>query len=55
MRVLQDKELHSIGYMVEKTNPGNAWDSLDPRFFLTTSFSEAVDLLKAEFNDLPPQ
>lgn len=54
MRVLQDKTLHSIGYIVEKTNPGDAWDSLDPRFFLTTSLSEALDLLKADFSALPP-
>ena len=53
MRVLQDKDLRSIGYIVEKTNPGDAWESLEPRFFLTTSFNEAVNLLKAEYGQLP--
>lgn len=54
MRVLQDKALRSVGYIVEKTNPSDAWDSLEPRFFLTTSFTEAVELLKSDYSELPP-
>ena len=54
LRVLLDKSQQTVGFIVEKTNLGDAWESLDPRFFLTTSMSEAMDLLRSDYSDLPP-
>ena len=51
--VLYGEHYRPIGYLVEKIAVDNPWDSLEPRFFLTTSHAEAMRLLATTLNDLP--
>lgn len=53
LHALQDKTQQAVGYLVEKTDPDDAWDALEPRFFVTPSFREALDLVQMKFADLP--
>ncbi|MEZ5274844.1 MAG: hypothetical protein R3F07_00525 [Opitutaceae bacterium] len=53
LHILYGDHYHPIGYLVEKIGVDDPWDSLDPRFFLTTSHAEAIRLLGTAFKDLP--
>lgn len=53
LRVLYAEQYHPIGYLVEKIAREDAWESLEPRYFLTTSHTEALQVLAAPFAELP--
>jgi hypothetical protein len=53
IRLLYAEQYHPIGYMVEKYAQEDAWESLEPRFFLTTSHAEAMELLAVPYEQLP--
>lgn len=53
LHVLYGEHYHPVGYLVEKIAADNPWDSLDPRFFLTTSHAEALRLLATATTELP--
>ncbi len=53
LHVLYGDNFRPVGYLVEKVGVDDPWDSLDPRFFLTTSHPEAMRLLGATFSELP--
>jgi hypothetical protein len=53
LHVLYGEQYRPIGYLVEKTNLDDNWESQDPRFFLTDSHAEAVRLLSVPFAELP--
>lgn len=53
LHLLLDATNHPVGYMVEKIALEDAWESLDPRFFLTTSHREALQYLAVPYSELP--
>lgn len=53
MYLLYREHYAPVGYMVEKHAIDDAWESLDPRFFITTSHAEANRLLATPFRELP--
>lgn len=53
LHVLYADQYRPIGYLVEKISNDDAWESLDPRFFITTSHAEAMRLLALPFAELP--
>lgn len=53
MHLLYGEHYRPVGYMVEKVAVENPWDSLDPRYFITTSHTEAIHLLTAAYSELP--
>ena len=55
IHLLFDEENRPVGYLVHRVNVGDAWETLDPRYFITTSHAEAVALLGIGFADLPAQ
>ena len=55
LHVLYGDNYRPVGYLVEKVAVDDPWDSLDPRTFITTSHPEAMELLRAKFNELPPR
>ena len=52
LHVLYGDQYRPVGYLVEKIANDDAWESLDPRFFITTSHSEAMNLLATPFAEL---
>ena len=52
MHVLYGEHYRPVGYLVEKVAVENPWDSLDPRFFITTSHTEAIHLLTVSYGEL---
>jgi hypothetical protein len=55
LHLLYGDHFRPVGYMVEKICVDDAWESNDPRFFITTSHAEAVKLLGVSFKELPQQ
>ena len=53
LHILYGDQYRPIGYLVEKNNNEDAWETLDPRFFITTSHAEAMRLLSTPFPELP--
>ncbi|HEX9782254.1 MAG TPA: hypothetical protein VGA56_05915 [Opitutaceae bacterium] len=53
LHVLYGEHFVPVGYLVEKVNREDNWDSLDPRFFITTAHDEAVRLLAMPPSELP--
>jgi hypothetical protein len=53
LHILYGDHYHPVGYLVEKIALDDPWDSLDPRFFVTTSHGEAIRLLGTSLKDLP--
>ena len=53
IRLLYAEHFRPVGYLVEKIVQDDAWESLEPRFFLTTSHAEAMELLAAPYDQLP--
>lgn len=53
LHVLYGEHFVPVGYLVEKVNRADKWESLDPRFFITTSHEEAVQLLAMPTSGLP--
>jgi hypothetical protein len=53
LHVLYGEHYRPVGYLVEKVNLEDKWDSLEPRCFITTSHDEAVRLLAVHPRDLP--
>ncbi|MBE2212380.1 MAG: hypothetical protein IAE82_00805 [Opitutaceae bacterium] len=53
LRLLYGEHYTPVGYLVEKHTVDDAWESLDPRFFITTSHAEAMRLLATPFRELP--
>lgn len=53
LRVLYGEHYTPAGYLVEKRTTEDAWETLDPRFFITTSHAEAMRLLGLPFHELP--
>ncbi len=53
LHLLYGEQYRPIGYLVEKTALEDNWESLDPRFFMTTSHAEALRLLNTPFAQLP--
>lgn len=53
IHVLYADGFRPVGYLVEKLCPEDHWESMDPRFFITTSHGEALRLLATAFADLP--
>lgn len=53
LHLLYGEHYRPVGYLVEKVNPADHWESLDPRFFLTTSHEEAIKLLTMAPSELP--
>jgi hypothetical protein len=53
LRILYGDQYRPVGYLVEKSTTEDAWESLDPRFFITTSHAEAMRLLSVPFAELP--
>lgn len=53
LHVLYGEHYAPVGYMIEKHTVEDAWESLEPRFFLTTSHAEAMRLLAMPFRELP--
>jgi hypothetical protein len=52
MHLLYAEHYRPIGYLVEKVAVENPWDSLDPRYFITTSHAEAIHLLTLPYSEL---
>ena len=53
LHILYGEHYRPVGYLVEKLTVEDAWESLDPRFFITTSHAEANQLLATPFRELP--
>jgi hypothetical protein len=53
LRLLYAEQDRPIGYLVEKNARDDAWESLEPRFFITTSHHEALQLLAIPFAEQP--
>jgi len=53
LHVLYGEHYRPVGYLVEKVAVDDAWESTEPRFFITTSHGEAVKLLQTPFKELP--
>lgn len=53
LHVLYGEHYRPVGYLVEKIAVDDAWESTEPRFFITTSHSEAVNLLHTLYKELP--
>jgi hypothetical protein len=53
LRLLYAEQYRPIGYMIEKIARDDAWESLEPRYFITTSHAEALQLLAVPFQELP--
>ncbi len=53
LHILYGEHYTPIGYLVEKHAVDDAWEGLDPRFFITTSHAEAIHLLAVPFRELP--
>lgn len=53
LHLLYGEHYSPVGYLVEKHTVDDAWESLDPRFFITTSHAEAMHLLATPFRELP--
>ena len=53
MHLLYGEHYQPVGYLVEKVAVENPWDSLDPRYFITTSHAEAIGLLEVAYSELP--
>jgi hypothetical protein len=53
LHILYNESLRPVGYLVEKRCVDDAWESLEPRCFITTSHAEALRLLAAPFRELP--
>jgi hypothetical protein len=53
LHILYGDHYHPVGYLVEKVAVDDPWDSLDPRFFITTSHAEALRLLATAVRELP--
>lgn len=53
LHVLYGEHYSPVGYLVEKSTVEDAWESLDPRFFITTSHAEAMRMLATPFRELP--
>ena len=52
LHLLYAEQYRPIGYLVEKVAVENPWDSLDPRYFITTSHPEAIRLLTIPYGEL---
>ena len=53
LHVLYGEQYRPIGYLVEKINLEDNWESQDPRFFITDSHAEALRLLTLPLAELP--
>lgn len=53
LHVLYGEHYRPVGYLVEKMALEDSWESFDPRFFITTSHVDAVQLLGTPFAELP--
>lgn len=53
LHILYGDGFKPVGYMVEKICVTDAWESMDPRYFITTSHAEALRMLSLEFEELP--
>jgi hypothetical protein len=53
LHLLYGEHYTPVGYMVEKHTVDDARESLEPRFFITTSHAEAMQLLATPFRELP--
>jgi hypothetical protein len=53
LHVLYGEHYTPVGYLVEKIAVEDAWESLDPRYFITTSHADAIHLLAVPFAELP--
>ncbi len=53
LRLLYAEQYRPVGYLIEKHTREDAWESLEPRFFITTSHAEALHLLGLSFQQLP--
>ena len=53
LHLLYGEHYTPVGYLVQKYAVDDAWESLDPRFFITTSHAEAMHLLATPFRELP--
>lgn len=53
LHLLYGEHYSPVGYMIEKHTVDDAWESLEPRFFLTPSHAEAMRLLATPFRELP--
>lgn len=53
LRLLYAEQYRPVGYLIEKNAREDAWESLEPRFFITTSHPEALHLLAVPFAELP--
>lgn len=53
LRLLYAEQYRPIGYIVERIARDDAWESLEPRYFITTSHAEAMQLLAVPFPELP--
>jgi hypothetical protein len=53
LHILYRDGYHPVGYLVEKIALADAWESQDPRFFITTSHAEALQMLAVPYAELP--
>jgi hypothetical protein len=53
LHILYTESQRPVGYLVEKRCVDDAWESLEPRCFITTSHAEAMRLLALPFRQLP--
>lgn len=53
LHLLYGEHYRPVGYLVKKTAMEDNWESQDPRFFLSVSHGEAMQLLNLPFADLP--
>jgi hypothetical protein len=53
LHILYGERDRPVGYLVRKSCVEDAWESLDPRFYITTSHSVAIRLLGTPFAELP--
>jgi len=53
LHVLYGEHYCPVGYLVEKTTLDDNWEGQDPRFFVTVSHGEAMQLLNLPFAELP--
>lgn len=53
LHILYNENQRPVGYLVEKRCLDDAWESLEPRCFITTSHAEAMRLLTLPFRELP--
>ena len=52
IHLLFDGENRPVGYLIHKAPVGDVWETPDPRFFATTSHTEALALLNTVSDEL---